>query len=238
MDLKQELEKLRQVQDIDSEIFQKKLIVDADLPRQIEELRSAFEEKKKITQETEESLKRIQVNKSQKELDLKTKEESIAKVQSQLYQLKTNQEYHAKLNEINSLKADISVIEEEILNFMEEADKVAVDLNKNKSLIKEYEKEFNAQKSELEDKIKNLQADINHLNGKREILAKGIDAKILQKYEYLLEKRSGMALVAVSGGVCGGCYMKVMDEVINQIRQYKEIVTCPLCARMLFVKED
>ena len=28
------------------------------------------------------------------------------------------------------------------------------------------------------------------------------------------------------------------NEVINQIRQYKEIVTCPLCARMLFVKED
>ena len=68
--------------------------------------------------------KSIQLKRKELELEMKAGEDDIAKSNIQLTQLKTNKEYQIKLNEIASIKADKSIIEEKILLSYDAADAV------------------------------------------------------------------------------------------------------------------
>ena len=128
MDLKQEIRKLIELQELDSKIYTLTQEKDITKPAQLDELRNNFQAKKEALSSYEEKVKQLQLKKKEQELDLASKEENVRKAQGQLYQLKTNKEYHAKLSGIESLKADVSVIEEVILNMLEELDKAEQDL--------------------------------------------------------------------------------------------------------------
>ncbi|MBN2119422.1 MAG: hypothetical protein JW734_00010 [Candidatus Omnitrophica bacterium] len=238
MDIKEEIRKLRDLQDIDSKFLALKNERDLALPGRIAELKESFESKKSILSALEEEVKRSQVKKKERELDLATKEEGVSKCQGQLYQLKTNQEYKAKLKEIESLKADISVIEEDILKIMEEVDQKAKTLNEKKEEFKGQEAELNKAVEKIEQDIKQLDIQVKGLEDKRGILTQGIDSVLLKDYEHLLNNRWGLALVPLKAGSCGGCHMNLPPEVTNKVKQYIEIIYCEFCARMLYLEED
>jgi len=238
MELKEEIAKLIRLQEIDSEIFKLREIKDKEKPRLLEEIKNRFEEKRVMVKEKEEEIKNIQLRKKEKEMDLASKEEGVRKAQGQLYQLKTNQEYHAKLKEISFLKADISVIEEDILNILEDLERADRELAERNSFLKREEEVYLKEKQKIEEEIKEIEAKINNLEAKRKRLTEAVDKKILERYEYLLKNRNGLAIVPLKDGVCGGCFMDLPPEVINRIKQYKDIIFCEMCARMLYLEED
>jgi predicted nucleic acid-binding Zn-ribbon protein len=238
MNLKEEIRKLIDLQKIDSQSFGLKKKKDGDLPEQIAVLKSDFESKKTILATLEQEHTSIQVRKKEKELDLATKEEGISKCNGQLYQLKTNQEYKAKLKEIESLKADSSVIEEDILRIMEEVDENKKKLSEKKSVIDQQEAEANKKIKELEEQIKELDIRVKGLEDKRKIITTTIDKPLLSRYEHLLNNRQGVALVPLEDFRCGGCFMNLPAEILNKVKQYHEIIDCEFCARMLYSAED
>lgn len=238
MNVKEEIRKLIDLQAIDSQLFNLKKERDGEKPEKIREIKEDFESEKSILSSLEEETKRTQLKKKEKELDLETKEESTRKAQVQLYQLKTNQEYKAKLKEIESLKADTSIIEEDIIKILEESDEKSQKLAEKKKLIAEKEKESNLKIKQIEEEIKELDAKIKNLQDKRNILAKKVDPNVLKRYEHLLKNRNGLALVPLKDGSCGGCFMNLPPEMTNKIKQYKEIIQCEMCARMVYLAED
>jgi predicted nucleic acid-binding Zn-ribbon protein len=104
--------------------------------------------------------------------------------------------------------------------------------------VQEFEVEILRNLLELENEIKEANARINDLQQKRRHYEEGIDKKILERYNYLLENRHGLAIVSLKNGTCGGCFMDLPAEVINRIKQYKDIVFCEMCARILYLEED
>lgn len=238
MGLKEEMKKLIELQQIDSELSLLIHQKDVEKPKFLEELDSDFEEKRKNFLKTEEEINKIQVRRKEKELDLETKEENLRKFQAQLYQLKTNQEYQAKLKEIESQKADISVIEEEIISILDELEAKEKEHIKNKKILEAEERELKKKKEEINSEIKRLQEKISILQDKRNILKKNIDPQMLSRYEYILKNRDGLALVPLKEGSCGGCFMNLPPDVINRIKRYEEIVSCEMCARLLYLEED
>ena len=97
MTLKDEIKKLEEVQAVDSRIYFLQNEKENEIPSQIENVKKNFEESKKILETVVSRTKELQVKKKEKELDLATKEEGVKKAQGQLYQLKSNKEYQAKL---------------------------------------------------------------------------------------------------------------------------------------------
>jgi len=238
MDLKDEIRKLIEVQAIDSDIYRLEGELNSVKPVVIAEMKSILESNKKLLADLEEEFKQGQIKKEEKELDLSSKEEAVRKLQAQIYQLKTNKEYDAKLKEISSLKSDISVIEEEILRLFDEIDKKSKELNTKKKSLAENSREAADKITAEEKEMEEIGSKINILKDKRGILVKEVDKKILSQYEHLVKNRQGMALVPLKGGKCGGCHMVLPAEVSNQVKQYKNIVQCEMCARMLYLEED
>jgi predicted nucleic acid-binding Zn-ribbon protein len=236
--LKQQLEILRQLQEFDSQIYR---LTDEKTakPKEIEVLRAAFEEKKLKLAQLEKASLDAQKEKKDRELEFAAKEEAAKKLQSQLYQLKTNKEYNTMLQQIQDAKADASMIEDKILESMDKMDRVKAQAEEEKKRLDQEEQVFNAQKQKVDARIKEIQDVITGLEGQRAQLLPGIDKKILHDYERILKLRDGLAISCVThNSTCSGCNMTLPPQVVNLTRMYDKIITCDVCNRILFVPDD
>jgi len=238
MNIKKTIQKLIDLQKVDLEIRDLTIQRNAEKPEIIRQLEEDFAVQKTTLEQRDAEYKDIQKQKKEKELDLADTEEKVRKAQAALYQLKTNQEYQAKLKEINSFKADVSVIEEDMLNILDTIDQKKTELGQEKNKIQDKEKEFKQKKSEVEEEMRELDAGIANLQDKRNVLTKDIDPDSLHRYELLLAKKSGLAIVPLRQGSCGGCYLKLPPEVTNKVKKYADLVQCEMCTRILYVDED
>ncbi len=236
--LKEELSKLVQLQKIDSQLKKLKDDIEINKPAQIEHLKKDFEEIKSQFGISEAKLKESTLKKKDNELTLASKEASLLKTQSQLYQLKTNKEYQAKLNEIASIKSDISVAEEELLIKLEEIDDIKSKAEVEKIKLSEKEKTFREEEIKIQDQIKIIEAEIGKFKTNRDFIKENIDKKILANYENMLEIRHGLAVVPVVNYNCGACYLKLTHQKINEIKMYEHLVLCDSCVRIFYIPED
>lgn len=235
--IKEETGRLVELQDIDAKIFS--LIKEKnDAPRQLEGLQKEFDAKKAQLKSLEENRQKTQLKQKEKEGELAVKEEAIKKAQGQLGQLKTNKEYQAKLSEIEGLKADKSANEEEILKFMDEGDALKSGCENEKRSLEGEEKKYLDKKNVIQARIKEIENGLADLEGKRKILAAGIDNKILAAYEHILRGKDGLAIVKVENNSCHGCFMHVPHQVVNEIKMHERLVMCESCSRILYLEED
>jgi len=61
-----------------------------------------------------------------------------------------------------------------------------------------------------------------------------IEPSVLSHFDKLMARPGGMAVVAVEGTVCQGCYMALPSEFIQDLRESDSVRTCPTCGRFIF----
>lgn len=238
MNLKNEIRKIVQLQKNDSCIYKLRQEKDMEKPSLLKKIKLEFEQKKEIISVDEKKIKELHLKNKEKEIDLGSKEESLKKIQGQLYQLKTNKEYQIKLNEIGSLKADISVAEENMLKILEEIESAKKDLELKKEILCREEKNFKEEECKIKNQIKDIEIKISGLENKRNSFTNEIGEKTLAKYEQLLKTRGGLAIVPVNGNHCGFCGIAVTHQKINEIKMYDNLAFCENCVRILYLPDD
>lgn len=232
-----QVKKLVELQKIDAQIYDFKKSL-KDKPAVLIELSQNFESKKAGLKALEERYKTMLVERKTLEGELKSQEDAIAKTNTQLSQIKTNREYTAKITEIETLKADKSIMEEKILVAYDKTDAVKMEIDKEKAVIAQAEQDYLKRKKDIEDSIREIEGKIKGLDGLRVQIAPHIDRNILTRYEKILVNKEGLALVPVSGVSCGGCFMNVPAQVINEIRSHEQLIYCEMCSRILYLEED
>ncbi|MDP8263895.1 MAG: C4-type zinc ribbon domain-containing protein [Candidatus Aceula lacicola] len=235
--VRDQIKRLVELQKIDEEIYEHKKNL-KEKPEEIALVKVEFERRKSGLQVLEDQLKTKQVERKGKEVDLQAKEEDILKHNGQLSQLKTNKEYKAKLTEIESLKADKSIIEEKILILFDEIDNADTSIQKEKENLVEEEKKYLAQKKEVEDMVKDLEEKVKVLDNKRKQMVGDISSESLARYERILVGKEGLAMVPVANGSCSGCYMNVPAQKVNEIQKHDQLIYCESCARILYIEEE
>jgi len=236
-DLKTQIGHLVQLQKIDSEIYALKNEKELK-PKEIEAINASHEEKKKHLAGLEESSLNLQKQRKERELELASKEEAIKKLEGQLYQLKTNKDYQAMMQQIEGEKANKSVIEDGILGLFDQSDKIKNDITKEKERLQEEEKVSQGQKKAIQDRIKEIEDRLAQLEAQRKQILPDVEKKMLTQYERILQNRDGLAIVSVQDNSCGGCNMFVPPQVINLIKMYERIITCEVCNRILYIEDE
>ena len=120
---------------------------------------------------------------------------------------------------------------------MEEAEKM-------KATVSQAEKEHaatkahtNQQISEIEAKVKAIEAQLAELEAEREKLTEGIDEDLLYQYNKLFANKGGLAVVALEHETCMGCHMKLTTQTAVRVKGSKEILNCEQCGRILYYAE-
>ena len=231
--INEQIKILAELQKIDSEIYQLRKESNTQ-PALQKKAEGEFEEKKGNLKVAEAQLKAIQVKQKEKEIDLQTKEEKIKKLQAQLYQLKSNKEYATMDLEIKGLKADNSVLEEEILHLLDATEEARAKVAKEKELLGSEERRFKEQLEVLKKRASEIGAAVAELEEKRKGYTPNIDAKLLTQYEKILKNREGLALVPVENESCSGCHMGLPPQVVNEVQMQDKLIVCESCARILY----
>jgi len=229
--------KLVDLQKIDKAIYALKRELEG-APARLAEIDARFEELKTQLKSLEENRQKLMLEQKKKEGELAALEDNIKKASGQLGQLKTNKEYQAKMAEIEGSKADKSVVEEDVLKLMDavEATKPAIEAGRQR--LAQEEKKFAQERAVIQDRLKQIEAEIQLLEGKRVSAAADVDKLSLKHYEHILHGRGGIAIVPVTDNSCQGCHMHIPHQVINEIRMHERLINCETCSCILYLEDD
>ena len=232
--INEQIDSLIELQVIDREIYALNM-EKKEKPEEIEAIEKALETQKTGIKEAENNLKTLQVKLKDEEVTLQQKEEQIKKLQIQLYQLKTNKEYSVMLTEIEGVKADNSITEEEIIKLMDELEVGKKKLTQEKELFKNEEASAQKEKTVVDARMKEIDSNLAEFLAKRKSIVPNITQKVLARYERVLENRAGLAIVPIEGDACGGCHMNLPPQVISEARLREDIIICQSCSRILYI---
>ena len=183
-------------------------------------------------------VKQMESDRKRLELDVEAKKTLIEKYANQQLQTRKNEEYKALAHEIETCKADISKIEDQEIDLMEQAEQAQKEMAR---LTKEAEgaKKFtDDQVSQLGARELNLKVELAELQSNRAELASVVDAGVRARYERLTKSKGENVVVGVTHGVCGGCHMKLPPQTLVACQSNQEVVTCNSCGRILYYTRE
>ena len=173
--------------------------------------------------------------------DRQTKEKDLAAVQTrlsrfkdQLMEVKTNKEYQAMQLEITGGEAEISRLEDRILERMLEADELTSNVQTaerqhadEQSMVESERAGLELERTELEKRIEQLEAE----RGER---TSGLSPPALSLFATVAKHRNGVAVVEARDGRCSSCQVRLRPQLCNDIRRNDTLIQCESCQRILY----
>ncbi|MBF0594453.1 MAG: hypothetical protein HQL22_05750 [Candidatus Omnitrophica bacterium] len=237
VNVKELIRKLVAMQKIDEELFAFRREI-RQKPEELAKLKMQFDNKKALLHKLQARAQELELARKAKELDLKSKEQDIIKADTSLMALKSNKEYQARLFEIENMKIDKGVFEEDILKLMDESERVGKQIEAEKAVVDGEEKKYLAEKEKVDAEVAKLTEESSGLEARRREVMVAIDKEPLALYERIVENRDGVAIAPIVNNACGGCFMHLPDQVINKIKMYDGLVRCEICSRLQYLAED
>jgi uncharacterized protein len=231
-----QLEQLLVLQDRQQKIRQVETEMKS-LPLQRQNLEAQLASSASGVETLKQKARQTEVERKKLELDVGTRNESIARLKTQQYQTRKNDEFQAMGNEIERYEKEIRKIEDAELELMDQTDKLKAALSVEEKKGATVKDSISRQMADLEEKSKALETRLQELAKERADVAANIDEDLLGRFERLFASKGDAAIVAVEHGVCTGCHMKVTTQTAMRAKGGQEIINCDQCGRILYVAE-
>ena len=237
--LRESLEKLVRLQALDDQV--RKLRGElAEKPQLLARERKALDDARAVLAAAETKVKESHKAADRKELDVRTKEDSIKKLEGQLNQATSNKVYSELLLNIKSARMDIEKLEESILAMMDDTEALEADAERARVLVRNAEEEHNEAEKVLRGQAKEVEAKLSAKVAIRDTLAKEVDPDVLVVYDRVREARKGIGITSVEvdaegSHFCVSCQMEVTLQDISVALAGTKLVQCRTCNRLLFV---
>lgn len=195
---------------------------------------SALAQREAVIVNLHEKISTMQKENRTLEVETADRMDRVRERQSKMMQVQTGREQAALLKEIEEAKRSVKENEEEILTIMESVEKLTVQINEEKNLLKG-EKVLVAEETEkVRASIEAINKGKKDIEKKRATCAAKIKAGVLRKYDTLRQRRSGLAVINVVDGVCQGCFMAIPPQKFNLLLRGNQMFDCPTCQRLIY----
>jgi uncharacterized protein len=181
--------------------------------------------------------RQIEMEKKKIELDVGTRNESIARLRTQQYETRKNDEFSAMGREIERFQQEINGLEDRELELMEQADQLKLQTAAEEKQTATAKEAIARQVTNLEAKQVALNTRLEELKKERGDLASNVEEDLLDRFNRLFTSKGDAAVVALEHDVCTGCHMKVTTATSVRVKGGKEIVSCEQCGRLLYFAE-
>jgi len=228
-----ELEQLLVLQDRQQKIRQIENEI-RTVPLQRKNLESQLAASAAALESLKQRARQAEVDRKNLELDVGTRQQSIARLRTQQYETRKNDEFQAIGHEIERYEKEITAIEDQELELMDQADKLKAEVAAEEKKATTAKESISRQLKDLDEKAKTLTTRLEALKKERGTLADSIDEDLLDRFDRLFASKGDAAVVALEHDVCTGCHMKVTTATAMQVRVGKEIVSCEQCGRILY----
>ena len=147
--------------------------------------------------------------------------------------IRNDKELGLAKREVDLLKEELTALEAELQSVYEQVEAATTALVGLEGELKGLADARTAEAIALKETVERLGADIERDRGRRQQILGTVDEALRSRYEMILSRRGGVAVVAVRNGTCEGCRMRVPPQLYNQIQRNEQVFLCPSCQRML-----
>lgn len=228
-----ELDKLISLQAVDLEI-KALLQVQQELPESMRGLEQKLAELQAAAAAKEQELEEVKKQHRQLESEMAMLNEGITRSRQRLMDIKDNIEYKAMIKEIafkedrkDQKETEVLEIFEKIENYSSVLEALLLEVAAQQAILDQTRAEVEA---EIAQQAKKLQA----LQAQRDELIQGVPKQLLKKYDFIREKRQGIAIAEVRQSVCQACHMNLPPQKFIELQMDKELMTCPHCQRIIY----
>lgn len=223
-----------------------------DIRRQLDrrEKQVAAQIKKIETMRAGMEAERLELRKHQSQfdeldVDVKGRSSHVARLREQLNSVRTNKEYAALLQQINSEKADVARVETKALELMQGLDNRRAALTDRQKQEQNELARLETLKGEVEQAKQQYGGRLASLQKRRDEAAAQIDKDTITHFTRLSDRYDGEAMAELlrpnprlDEFICGGCNMGVQMDRANSLRTRDEVVTCKNCGRILYIRQE
>ena len=232
--MQKQLQLLRDLQELDTE----KNVTEAERQTGLDEKQALNGELERLQEMVDSLAGEIDVLEGEKkELAdaMALEEQNIERSEGRLPQIKTQKEYIAVLKEVDTAKK----LAKELQDQIDAKNEVLNSLSAEKA---EKDDEFAKAKAQADERCAEIDASLvavieklDEMERQRKVLLEELPTRLRKRYELLMSRRGGVAVVEARGGACLGCHMHLPPQLFNSLFVVKEMQTCPHCNRLLYV---
>lgn len=228
-----DLSKLLALQETDM----KRLAVERQLealPREVAAVESRIAQEKQAIETAKTEWRELEAKKKTLETEIKSAEERAARYRTQQLEVRKNDEYKALTHEIETTETAIGSFEEEELKVLYAIDEAKQRFNAAEAVLKQNISGHEGRIRMLREREAQLKAEhaglVDAVGAARPL----VPEIQLRLYDRLAQKPGHPVCVAVSGGRCGGCHMKVSANIEFEARRGENLTTCDQCSRVVY----
>eukprot|EP00112_Aurelia_sp_Birch-Aquarium-sp1_P008667 Seg19605.1 transcript_id=Seg19605.1/GoldUCD/mRNA.D3Y31 product="hypothetical protein" protein_id=Seg19605.1/GoldUCD/D3Y31 len=168
------------------------------------------------------------------ELDIKTRKDTIAKLKTQQFETKKNEEYTALGAEVIRYTDTVDELETQELELMEEADTLTEKLKQAEEKLVITKQHVEEELAQLKERSTQSKARLTEQKAERKDLVKDVNPSLLAMYDRLFKTKGNGAVSPLVGNQCGGCHMKVVPATVSKAIAEEEVTQCENCSCFLY----
>ncbi len=227
-----ELEALLTLQHHDMRLMEARRKQEA-IPGRRQALEAAVAGAKQARDQARKDLEQLRLERRTLEKEVEGVQSEAAKLERQLFDVKTNQEYQAMLHQISGLKEKRSDAETRILERYEREDLAAKQVAEAERRIAAEEARLRTEVAALEKEAADLEQSIHSITQDREAVKPGIPAPLLARYDRVARQRDGVAVAEVRKEACGACFRALTPQALQELKRSDAVLSCESCGRIL-----
>lgn len=226
-----DIERLFALQQVDTRLHVLKREI-GELAGSAAESRALIEEKRPIVLARRHEMSELERRRREIEMRLAEDEEKTKDRRMRMQRIRNEKELGALRREVDMMKEQDALLEDELLKILETGDARVGELKALEEELGVHEKAFEERERLHQERAAALKDEMERLRAEREEAARGLDESLRKRYELILDRKNGLAVVAILDGDCGGCRMRVPPQLVTQVHR-NEVVFCPACHRIL-----
>ncbi len=205
------------------------------IPQERAKIEALIDSEQQNIEAASQSLKEKEVQRNELDHEVKAKEANIERFKNQQLQVKKNDEYRALTQQIEQAEAEIAQLEETEIAIMLDIDEAKATFELEKKAIDARIEQQRQQIEQLGAREQNLK---NSIQAAEEALAKsreGIDSSYIEHYDRIKKQTNRPPyVVPIQDHKCGGCHLRVSNEVSRGAMNVGEPHFCDQCSRMVY----
>lgn len=231
-----ELDKLIDLQQTDTRIRQLKNFIETAEQKRAD-IEQEFEQHAFSIREVQSKLETLKGETTAFEKQIADNKTYLERADRNLKHSQNQKEYETAMRETDALQKQISGFETEIGTRAEQIAELENSLEERSEEINSLDSKREESLGAFDAELKTTNNELASLSAKRAEVFKTLPERLAKVYDRMAQRsRDGIAVAEVVNGSCSACYMSLRPQMMLEVKQGNQIITCESCTRILYVQ--
>lgn len=206
------------------------------LPKHVAEIEEKLKDHKAQLAIEKHALEENETDRRRLEGEVALAQEKSKRLEEQIAEIKTNDQYRALRNEISFARKEIKTAEDRILERMEESESLTEKVTAAEKALAEESEGVAKEVVEVEKIVDGNRQKLAEAKAGRNEVAAQVPQRLLRAYDRVRRKLGTRAVSPVESNRCSCCHMVQRPHLLQELRRSRqeEVITCEFCKCILY----